>query len=150
MPVAEGSSTLIELSRGDFYDKIAARRTAPASAAQAENLNQFVSSRKPLHGFDAPWVNYVKTRDRRVLRFGIVPTSTKTKTVPPMSKHNQSNVIPLFPDQEEESQVSGWDPYIFEMVANENRGFREDRRRAPRPLNAARRRALILAARRKS
>ena len=66
-----------------------------------------------------------------------------------MSKNTTSNVIPLFPDRKDDAEVSGWDPYIFSMVANENRGFREDRRRAPRPLNAARRRALILAARRK-
>ena len=67
-----------------------------------------------------------------------------------MSKHNTNNVIPLFPEQEEASQATGWDPYVFSLIANENRGYREDRRRTPRPLNAARRRALILAARRKS
>lgn len=66
-----------------------------------------------------------------------------------MSKHNTNNVIPLFPEQEEGSEVTGWDPYVFSLIANENRGYREDRRRSPRPLNAARRRALILAARRK-
>jgi len=67
-----------------------------------------------------------------------------------MSKHNTNNVIPLFPEQEEDSEVTGWDPYVFSLIANENRGYREDRRRSPRPLNAARRRALILAARKKS
>ena len=67
-----------------------------------------------------------------------------------MSKHNTNNVIPLFPEQEEVSEATGWDPYVFSLIANENRGYREDRRRTPRPLNAARRRALILAARRKS
>jgi len=67
-----------------------------------------------------------------------------------MSKQNTNNVIPLFPEQEEGSEITGWDPYVFNLIANENRGYREDRRRTPRPLNAARRRALILAARRKS
>ena len=65
-----------------------------------------------------------------------------------MSKYKDSNVIPLFPDMQDEPEVTGWDPYVFNMIANENRGYREDRRRTPRPLNAARRRALILAARR--
>ncbi len=60
-----------------------------------------------------------------------------------------SNVIPLFPDPPDDDAVdavdAGWDPYIFSIVANKNRAYTEDRRRAPRANTPARRRALLLA-----
>ncbi|MDH3512487.1 MAG: hypothetical protein OER85_16695 [Gammaproteobacteria bacterium] len=67
-----------------------------------------------------------------------------------MSTDKDSDVIPLFPEKDEDSAVTGWDPYIFSILANKQRSFSEDRRRVPRPLTAARRRALLLAGRRRT
>jgi hypothetical protein len=61
-----------------------------------------------------------------------------------MSTDKDSDVIPLFPDKDEVSAVTGWDPYIFSILTNSQRSYIEDRRRVPRPLTAARRRALLL------
>jgi hypothetical protein len=62
-----------------------------------------------------------------------------------MSTRKRCDVIPLFPEKEEDSAVSGWDPYIFSIMANTNATYAEERRRIPRPLTAARRRALLIA-----
>lgn len=63
-----------------------------------------------------------------------------------MDTTSRSNVIPLFPDQaEDDSSATGWDPYIFSMVAQVNRPYREERRRAPRVNTPLGRRALLLA-----
>ena len=61
-----------------------------------------------------------------------------------MSTHKECDVIPLFPDQDDDSATAGWDPYIFSIISDKKRTFAEDRRRMPRPLNAERRRALLL------
>lgn len=62
-----------------------------------------------------------------------------------MDTANQSNVIPLFPDQSDDaSENAGWDPYIFAILAGSNRAYREDRRRAPRLNTPTGRRALLL------
>jgi len=61
-----------------------------------------------------------------------------------MKSDKDSDVIPLFPDKDEDSAVAGWDPYIFSILTNSERSYIEDRRRVPRPLTAARRRALLL------
>ncbi len=66
-----------------------------------------------------------------------------------MKTHNACDVIPLFPDQEDDAAIAGWDPYIFSIVAGRDRAYREERRRLPRPLTAQGRRALLLATRRK-
>ncbi len=66
-----------------------------------------------------------------------------------MSTNNENDVIPLFPDQEDDSAKAGWDPYIFSILAGRDRSHREERRRIPRPLTATRRRALLLASRKK-
>ncbi len=66
-----------------------------------------------------------------------------------MSTHKECDVIPLFPDQDDDSAKTGWDPYIFSILAGRDRSYREDRRRTPRPMTAARRRALLLASRKK-
>lgn len=63
-----------------------------------------------------------------------------------MDSDSMSNVIPLFPEPPDDDAVdAGWDPYIFSIVANKNRPYTEDRRRAPRANTPARRRALLLA-----
>ncbi len=66
-----------------------------------------------------------------------------------MSTHTDGDVIPLFPDQEDDSAKTGWDPYIFSILAGRDRSYREERRRIPRPMTAMRRRALLLASRKK-
>jgi hypothetical protein len=66
-----------------------------------------------------------------------------------MSTDKECDVIPLFPDQEDDSVKAGWDPYIFSILAGRDRSYREERRRMPRPMTAMRRRALLLASRRK-
>ena len=66
-----------------------------------------------------------------------------------MSTNKESEVVPLFPDQEDDSAKAGWDPYIFSILAGRNQSYREERRRMPRPLTTTRRRALLLASRKK-
>lgn len=60
-----------------------------------------------------------------------------------MDKEDRGNVVPLRPGKQGDD--TGWDPYIFSIVANRHRPFAEDRRQKPRTLDAARRRALLLA-----
>jgi hypothetical protein len=61
-----------------------------------------------------------------------------------------TNIIPLFPEQaDDESTTAGWDPYIFSIVANVKRPYREERRRAPRINTPMGRRALLLAKRKR-
>jgi hypothetical protein len=63
-----------------------------------------------------------------------------------MDSVSRSNVVPLFPEQaDDESSAAGWDPYIFSMVAEAKRPYREERRRAPRLSTPLGRRALLLA-----
>ena len=63
-----------------------------------------------------------------------------------MAIFSRSNVIPLFPDQpDDDSSAAGWDPYIFSMVVQGDRPYREERRRAPRVNTPLGRRALLLA-----
>jgi len=62
-----------------------------------------------------------------------------------MNKHDTGNVIPLFPDQEDAAAMAGWDPYIFSILAESNKAYARERRRMPRPLTAACRRALLIA-----
>jgi hypothetical protein len=66
-----------------------------------------------------------------------------------MTTHKECDVIPLFPDQEDDSASAGWDPYIFSILANRNRSYADERRRVPRPMTTMRRRALLLASRKK-
>lgn len=55
------------------------------------------------------------------------------------------NVVPLFPEQtEDESSMTGWDPYIFSILAGKDRPYREERRRAMRSKTPSGRRALLL------
>ena len=61
-----------------------------------------------------------------------------------MSTDKDNDVIPLFPEKDEDSAVTGWDPYIFSILTDNQRSYIEDRRRVPRPLTAVRRRALLL------
>lgn len=62
-----------------------------------------------------------------------------------MDTDNQRKVIPLFPDlSADEAASSGWDPYIFSMVAGADRPYRQERRRAPRVNTPTSRRALLL------
>jgi len=61
-----------------------------------------------------------------------------------MSTRKSCDVIPLFPE-EEDSAISGWDPYIFSIMSDTGRTYKEERRRMPRPLTAFRRRALLIA-----
>lgn len=62
-----------------------------------------------------------------------------------MDTDKQPNVIPLFPDlSDDEAATAGWDPYIFSMVADADRPYRQDRRRAPRVNTPTSRRALLL------
>ena len=65
-----------------------------------------------------------------------------------MSTDKDNDVIPLFPEKDEDSAVTGWDPYIFSILTDNQRSYIEDRRRVPRPLTAARRRALLLSGQR--
>jgi hypothetical protein len=62
-----------------------------------------------------------------------------------MSTRGTYDVTPLFPDKEDSSAATGWDPYIFTLMSDVNRMYSEERRRTPRPLTAARRRALLIA-----
>ena len=62
-----------------------------------------------------------------------------------MSTHKKCDVIPLFPDRDDDPASAGWDPYIFSILAQKDPSYGADRRRVPRPLTAARRRALLLA-----
>jgi hypothetical protein len=62
-----------------------------------------------------------------------------------MSTHKECDVIPLFPDRDNDPVVAGWDPYIFSILGKKSPSYGQDRRRIPRPLTAARRRALLLA-----
>ncbi len=64
-----------------------------------------------------------------------------------MDTQKTSDVIPLFPEHEDESAVAGWDPYIFSILAGHDRYFGDERRRTLRPTKALRRRALLLARR---
>ena len=66
-----------------------------------------------------------------------------------MSTDKDNDVIPLFPDKDDDSAVTGWDPYIFSILTDSQRSYMEDRRRVPRPLTAARRRALLLSGQRR-
>ena len=62
-----------------------------------------------------------------------------------MDTANRSKVISLFPnDSDEESSNAGWDPYIFSIVADAHRPYKEDRRRSPRVNTPLGRRALLL------
>ena len=61
-----------------------------------------------------------------------------------MTTRKPCDVIPMFPEAEKQADLSGWDPYIFSIIANADAGHRSERRRVPRPLTPARRRALIL------
>jgi hypothetical protein len=61
-----------------------------------------------------------------------------------MSTNKHCDVIPLFPEKDEDSATTGWDPYIFSILADRQKSFVEERRRVPRPLTAARRRALLI------
>lgn len=65
-----------------------------------------------------------------------------------MSTYKECDVIPLFPENDEDSALTGWDPYIFSILANSQKSYIEERRRVPRPLTAARRRALLISGRR--
>ena len=67
-----------------------------------------------------------------------------------MNTQKETNVIPLFPESEDISAATGWDPYIFSLLAGRNQAYIEERRRTPRPLTALRRRALLLSKRRKA
>jgi len=71
----------------------------------------------------------------------------KSKKNQIMDTHKTCDVIPLFPGQEDDSEIAGWDPYIFSIVAGHDRYFGEERRRMSRPLTPSRRRALLLASR---
>ncbi|MBT8442062.1 MAG: hypothetical protein KJO76_06740 [Gammaproteobacteria bacterium] len=63
-----------------------------------------------------------------------------------MDTNSRSNVVPLFPESnDDDSSTAGWDPYIFSIVAETDRPYREDRRRAPRINTPIGRRALLLA-----
>jgi hypothetical protein len=64
-----------------------------------------------------------------------------------MSTEKDSDVIPLFPDKDDDSAMTGWDPYIFSILTNSQRSYTAERRRVPRPLTAVRRRALLLSGR---
>ena len=66
-----------------------------------------------------------------------------------MSTDKRCDVIPLFPDKEEVSAATGWDPYIFSILTDNRKSYAEERRRMPRPLTAARRRALLISSRQK-
>ncbi len=62
-----------------------------------------------------------------------------------MDTDNEPNVIPLFPDlSDDQADSSGWDPYIFSMLAGADRRYRQERRRAPRVNTPTSRRALLL------
>ncbi len=63
-----------------------------------------------------------------------------------MSTPKRCDVVPLFPEDDDSSVLAGWDPYIFSILADRNRSYADERRRVPRPLNTARRRALLLSA----
>ncbi|MFW2404691.1 MAG: hypothetical protein ACN4GT_07975 [Gammaproteobacteria bacterium] len=63
-----------------------------------------------------------------------------------MNNESRSNVVPLFPENsDDDSSSSGWDPYIFSIVAQSDRPYGDDRRRAPRINTPTSRRALLLA-----
>jgi hypothetical protein len=66
-----------------------------------------------------------------------------------MKTHKECDVIPLFSGQEDDSANTGWDPYIFSILAGRNRSYSEERRRVPRPNTTMRRRALLLATRKR-
>lgn len=74
---------------------------------------------------------------------------TKKNDIKIMSTKKACDVIPLFPDQENDPVNAGWDPYIFSILVGRDGSYRQDRRRSPRPMTASRRRALLLATRRK-
>jgi hypothetical protein len=63
-----------------------------------------------------------------------------------MNIRKSGDLTPLDADQDDASAASGWDPYIFSIVTEQNRGPGEDRRRKPRSATAARRRTLALSA----
>lgn len=67
-----------------------------------------------------------------------------------MNTQKEGNVIPLFPESEDVSEATGWDPYIFSILAGRDQAHVEERRRTPRPLTALRRRALLLSTRHKT
>lgn len=60
-----------------------------------------------------------------------------------MDKEDRGHVVPFRPELHGDD--AGWDPYIFSIVAERHRPYAEDRRRKPRTLDAARRRALLIA-----
>jgi hypothetical protein len=63
-----------------------------------------------------------------------------------MDTDSRSNVVPLFPESnDDDSSTAGWDPYIFSIVAQADRPYGDDRRRAPRMNTPVGRRALLLA-----
>jgi hypothetical protein len=81
-------------------------------------------------------------------RYSVATEKIKKNQI--MNTHKACDVIPLFPDQDNDAEITGWDPYIFSILAGRSRAYQEERRRVPRPVTASRRRALLLATRRKS
>jgi hypothetical protein len=67
-----------------------------------------------------------------------------------MSTNKHCDVIPLFPEKDEDSATTGWDPYIFSILTDRKKSYVEERRRVPRPLTAARRRAILISGQQKS
>jgi hypothetical protein len=83
-------------------------------------------------------IDMVLTRDRYS---SAIP---KRSNIQIMSTNKDCDVIPLFPEKDEDSAATGWDPYIFSILTDSQKSHIEERRRVPRPLTAARRRALLI------
>ena len=61
-----------------------------------------------------------------------------------IGKH--ADVIDILPDvEDDDSSSTGWDPYIFSIFSKWKKPDPVERRLKPRTLDAARRRALLLA-----
>ncbi len=61
-----------------------------------------------------------------------------------MPDRDKNEDVPETNTGELEATDAGWDPYIFSILGGSERSYPEERRRAPRPLNAERRRARLL------
>ncbi len=61
-----------------------------------------------------------------------------------MRNRDKNDDMPETDTGEFEAAGAGWDPYIFSILGGSERSYSEERRRAPRPLNAERRRARLL------
>jgi len=63
-----------------------------------------------------------------------------------MDNDTDTDIIEVRPNaKDEDSNSSGWDPYIFSIFAGRKKSYPEERRRKPRTRDALRRRALLIA-----